>query len=495
VLLLVTVLLVLAGLVLLIVGFVQDDVLLIWLSIGCAAVAGVALVVFSRLSRRRALRVLTDGGSIARRDTASVDDRTEEVLVGSGARAASTASRPEDPASESGRTPERRGRATGPERPPTSSTPRPSGRAVRPTAADRPIPVAPDDIDEVVAVRRDESVVVAAAAGSWSGSDAASGVEGDGWADDWGDEVIFPIEDYDDLRVGEIVPLLPELDPDELEEVRDRESAGKNRSTIQERIADLLGGQVVASSGAATTAPVPTRAGAGTTRRGPRGGTSATAKAATKKAAAKKAAPVKRAGRPPKKLAAAVPSPAKAKRAGGVLKKVAAASAATTRGPGRPRKATASGSAAAPAKRATAGAKKAAAAPVPAKRAPWGSKKAAAAAAAAAPARRAAAGAKKAAGAPAPAKRAPWGSKKAAAAAASAAPAPAKRAAAGLKRAAVTAPAAKRRAAPAPAKRAAPSAPAVVPAKRFAAGSKKAAAAAPAPAKRAAKAAKKSARR
>jgi hypothetical protein len=59
--------------------------------------------------------------------------------------------------------------------------------------------------------------------------------------DDWGDEPIFPIEDYDLLRVAEILPLLRELDPDELEEVRDREEAGRARATILTRIDQLLG--------------------------------------------------------------------------------------------------------------------------------------------------------------------------------------------------------------------------------------------------------------
>jgi hypothetical protein len=52
-------------------------------------------------------------------------------------------------------------------------------------------------------------------------------------------EGVFPIADYDDLKVGEIVSLLPELDQDELEMVRDREEAGKNRSTILTRVEAL----------------------------------------------------------------------------------------------------------------------------------------------------------------------------------------------------------------------------------------------------------------
>ena len=65
VLLLLTVLLVVAGLVLLIVGYVGDTLLLIWLGTLCAAVAGVVLIVFSRLSRRRALRMPIDVAPVA----------------------------------------------------------------------------------------------------------------------------------------------------------------------------------------------------------------------------------------------------------------------------------------------------------------------------------------------------------------------------------------------------------------------------------------------
>lgn len=49
----------------------------------------------------------------------------------------------------------------------------------------------------------------------------------------------FPIADYDDLKVSDILPLLPELEPEELEMVREHEAAGKNRSRILGRI-DML---------------------------------------------------------------------------------------------------------------------------------------------------------------------------------------------------------------------------------------------------------------
>ncbi len=54
-------------------------------------------------------------------------------------------------------------------------------------------------------------------------------------------EGVFPIADYDDLKVGEIVSLLPELDEDELEMVREREEGGKNRTTILTRVDALVG--------------------------------------------------------------------------------------------------------------------------------------------------------------------------------------------------------------------------------------------------------------
>ena len=62
-------------------------------------------------------------------------------------------------------------------------------------------------------------------------------------------ESVFPIADYDDLKVGEIVSLLPELDQDELEMVRDREEAGKNRSTILTRVENLVGAAATTGGG------------------------------------------------------------------------------------------------------------------------------------------------------------------------------------------------------------------------------------------------------
>ena len=59
---------------------------------------------------------------------------------------------------------------------------------------------------------------------------------------------IFPIDEYDELRVSEILPLLPQLDPDELEVVRDREATGKSRDSILSRIDELLLGEDAVAS-------------------------------------------------------------------------------------------------------------------------------------------------------------------------------------------------------------------------------------------------------
>ena len=65
---------------------------------------------------------------------------------------------------------------------------------------------------------------------------------------------MFPIEDYDDLRVNEIMPLLPELYDDELEMVAERERDGANRATILNRIAELLGEEEPAAAPAKKSA-------------------------------------------------------------------------------------------------------------------------------------------------------------------------------------------------------------------------------------------------
>ncbi len=56
----------------------------------------------------------------------------------------------------------------------------------------------------------------------------------------------FPIADYDDLSVSQIMPLLPQLELDELEDVRAREVAGADRSTLVTEIDRYLSGELQA---------------------------------------------------------------------------------------------------------------------------------------------------------------------------------------------------------------------------------------------------------
>ena len=274
-LLLVTVGLVLAGLILLIVGFVQDSLTLIYLSIACAAIAGLALIVFSRLSRRSAVTVAAEGMPAAAAPASPlVTAGVAPAHAGRTVESASPAPRPAT-AARSGagsdpREPVVARQASVPEDDrfhPGEPTPAQPVRAAAPAA-----PAATTRMDPV---RVPEPAPAAADAG---GSD-------DEWEVDWGDEVLFPIEDYDELRVAEIVPLLPELEPDELEEVRDREAATKNRASILARIDELMGNT--------TPPPVPAKP-------APRKAPAAKSAPAKAPAATGKPAPAKKAAAPTK---------------------------------------------------------------------------------------------------------------------------------------------------------------------------------------------------
>jgi hypothetical protein len=330
VLLLLTIALVLVGAVALVIGFVGGDQLPIFISIACSLLAGGVLVVFSRMSRRQsgvtasAPAPLADGPATKKQAAAVSDDEVEDAVAD------------EEPAS------------TG---------------AGRQFAADSAFPIEdydellvseilpllPElDPDELELVReREESGKARAtllrrieqigeegeedageptvATPAVSRAAAASDADEDASYDDDG-ELMFPIEDYDDLRVSEILPLLPELYDDELELVAERERGGANRASVLNRINDLLGGAASAPAPAKKAAPkkapakkaaAPARRPAATPARRPAApAKKAPAKKATpvKKAAAKKAAPVKKAAAKkaaPAKKATAKKTPAR----------------------------------------------------------------------------------------------------------------------------------------------------------------------------------------
>lgn len=116
-------------------------------------------------------------------------------------------------------------------------------------AATAPAPlsedIAPTPIDEttaVAAVVAPEAPPVAAPEPDPAPVAAVESSDDEWMADaDWEDDEVvdFPIADYDELTVGEIMPLLPQLYSDELDDVITREQAGKNRSTIIARLEEL----------------------------------------------------------------------------------------------------------------------------------------------------------------------------------------------------------------------------------------------------------------
>jgi hypothetical protein len=89
--------------------------------------------------------------------------------------------------------------------------------AAAPAAAPEPTP------SPAPAVEEEPTLVTAA---------AATGAASSGGA--------FPIQNYEGLKVGEILPRLEGLDLDQLEQVAQREEQGKNRVTILNRIDDLM---------------------------------------------------------------------------------------------------------------------------------------------------------------------------------------------------------------------------------------------------------------
>jgi hypothetical protein len=165
------------------------------------------------------------------------------------------------------------------------------------------------------------------------------------------DDEMFPIADYDDLTVGEIMPLLPKLYADELDVVIAREESGKSRRQIVARLEELRDSMDGAPDDLTAeewaeqrpTATAPAKRSAPAKKAAAKKAPAKQAAAPARKAAAKKAAPAKKAAAPAKKAAAKKAAPAK--KAAAPAKKTAAKKAAPAK------------KAAAPAKKATKAAK------------------------------------------------------------------------------------------------------------------------------------------
>jgi hypothetical protein len=267
VLLLLTIGLVVVGAVSLVWGFVSQNTLPIYISIGCSVAAGLVLLVFSRINRRQT--AVAVGGATT--SDATGPATTEYVL-----QEARTAARPSTDA----------------------------GFPIEDfdqLLVSEIVPLLPElDLEELDQVRAREEAGKARASILRRIDGLAAELEGGPPAAldeveeeefvDAGDDELFPIADYDELRVNQIIPLLPELDDDELVVVAARERAGNGRNSILVRIDELLG---------STVAPVRTAAprragGAPTTRKKAAAKKAPAKKAPAKKAPAKKAAPAKK---------------------------------------------------------------------------------------------------------------------------------------------------------------------------------------------------------
>ncbi len=271
-LLLVTILLVVVGAISLVIGYVQSETLPIFVSIGCSIVAGALLLIFTRMTAKTQ-KSDSSSGSPAPLGFAP-SERTEAVPAMAGTGFLGRSSSEEAFAGETG----------------TAGS---GGAALARYDDDDDAPAVDDDfpierydsrrvgeilpllaeldVDELDVVREHEergkgrATVLARIDQLIEQLEAEDRDEAEHRfdapvADDHDDEVrpappaaspvrvaalpmdddYFPIEDYDDLRASEILPLLPELDDDELDMVRERERTGSGRSSILHRIDALL---------------------------------------------------------------------------------------------------------------------------------------------------------------------------------------------------------------------------------------------------------------
>ncbi|MDQ1446111.1 MAG: hypothetical protein QOI20_2575 [Acidimicrobiaceae bacterium] len=331
-LLLVTIGLVLVGAVSLVIGFISNTLVWIYLSILCSVVAAGVLVLFSRMSRQQpaaegaasgpapladsggeptlaqpaveavavpeasAATVVTAAFPIADYDTLRVNEIVP-MLSGldldqlEAVRAREEAGK--NRATVMGKIDDRMDQLEA-EEDAAGAASSPASGAGAPAVAD-------------VAEVADAAESAGGAAG------AAAGGAGDEL-----DNIDDLIEDYDKLSVTQILPLLGELDEDELEDVAAYEEDHKNRASVIDRIDALLDGEAPAP----TTAPAkktsgPAKKTTGPAKKSPAKKTAAPSKSAApaKKAATKAASPAKKAATksaaPAKKAATKAASPAK----------------------------------------------------------------------------------------------------------------------------------------------------------------------------------------
>jgi hypothetical protein len=285
VLLLLTVGLLLIGLVTLVIGFLNSSLALDYISIAASALSFALVLLFTRLGRARSARSAAARGRQApaplaprdAADTSMMELDTADTLGPETAAypRATTTPRAEPPTSEvfddssSEEEYEAEEAEWEPEpAPPVSSRTapvssraargrspyeRPSVPSVEEAAPVAPAPVARFDHDRVSDDRFDDDPVGDDRFDHEDIQDASD--EGGGHPGGY-EDLEFPIADYDELRVAEILPLLEELEPDEMEIVRDREMAGRNRAVVLRKLDELSGGAVAPGAGRRPATPV-----------------------------------------------------------------------------------------------------------------------------------------------------------------------------------------------------------------------------------------------
>lgn len=273
-LLLVTIGLVLVGAVSLILGFVTNALGWIYLSIACSVIAAAVLVLFSRMSRTQPA-VAGDAGPAPLPDTgqptAAISavgaPATEAVAVPEAGAAVAALAFPIDDY-DSLKVNEIVPRLNGLDLDQLDMVrEREEQGKKRATVLGRI-----DDRMDALEAEHAATVVPPMPAIEEPSAAAVAATTGGGAApaDDSIDDLI---EDYDKLSVAQILPLLSELDEDELEDVAAYEEDHKNRASVLDRIDDLLEGE---AAGAAPAKKAPAK------------------KAAAQKAATKSAAPAKK---------------------------------------------------------------------------------------------------------------------------------------------------------------------------------------------------------
>ncbi|HUQ39114.1 MAG TPA: hypothetical protein VM030_03085, partial [Acidimicrobiales bacterium] len=221
-LVLVSFVLVLAAAVTLVVGLLQSGLTLIYLSIGCSVLAGVVLAVAVLRGRPEPRAAAPVGRSF----TPPASAPPQPATVGAAPAATSTYE------STTSFTPP----PSPPPPPPPSPSPGPTDDAATKAAGTallgrlRRRTDEPEEAPAVAAMPAPEPEYEPEP--TTSQYEAVSVEADDG----------FPIADYDRMRATDLLRQLGGLDRNQLEAVRERESAGKNRFTIMSRIDVLLAG-------------------------------------------------------------------------------------------------------------------------------------------------------------------------------------------------------------------------------------------------------------